>query len=105
MFVPAGGINQSPFGTLMGRPVVPIEQCVSVGTQGDIIFADMSQYLFIDKVAIQSDSSIHVQFPTDETVFRFVYRCDGSPALAAPLTPFKGTGSTVSPFVLLDSRT
>ena len=105
VYLPPGGLSASPFGTLYGRPVVPIEQAATVGDQGDIMFVDMSAYLFIDKGAIKSDSSIHVQFTTDETVFRFVFRCDGQPAMAAPLTPFKGTGDTISSFVLLDERT
>ncbi|NQT41298.1 MAG: phage major capsid protein [Planctomycetes bacterium] len=103
-WLPPGGLSQSPYGTLMGRPVVPIEQCESVGTVGDILFADLSQYLFCDKGTPESASSIHVQFTTDQTVFRFVYRCDGQPAQAAALTPFKGTSDTVSPFVALASR-
>ena len=44
------------------------------------------------------------QFLTDETVFRFVYRCDGQPAIASALTPYKGTGNTLSPFVALATR-
>lgn len=104
VYLPPGGLSASPFGTLYGRPVVPIEQAASVGTQGDIMFVDMSAYLFIDKGTIKSDSSIHVQFTTDETVFRFVFRCDGQPAMASPLTPFKGTGDTISSFVFLDDR-
>lgn len=103
-WMPPGGMSGSPFGTLYGRPVVPIEQCQSLGTVGDIYFADMSQYLFCDKGGVQSDSSIHVAFTTDETCFRFVYRCDGQPALAAALTPFKGTSDTIGPFIALATR-
>ncbi len=104
VFLPPGGLSVSPYGTLMGRPVIPIEQCASVGTVGDIIFADMSQYLFIEGGGVQSDSSIHVAFTTDETVFRFVYRCDGQTAMAKAVTPFKGTGDTVSSFIALATR-
>ncbi len=104
VYLPPGGLSVSPFGTLMGRPVVPIEQCETLGTKGDIVFADMSQYLFADKSTMASDSSIHVRFLFDETVFRFVVRVDGRPAWHAPLTPFKGTAATVSPFITLATR-
>ena len=103
VFMPPGGISSSPYGTLMGRPIMPIEQCQALGTAGDIIFADLSHYYLADKSGIQSDSSIHVQFVTDETAFRFVYRVDGQPKVNSPITPFKGT-ATLSPFVNLATR-
>lgn len=104
MFVPAGGLTQSPFGTLLGRPIVPIEQCATLGTVGDIIFADFSQYVTATKGGIQSASSIHVQFTTDETVYRWVYRADGQPIWNAALTPASGSGNTQSPFITLATR-
>ncbi|MDV2503091.1 MAG: phage major capsid protein [bacterium] len=103
MFVPAGGISQAPLGTLLGRPIVEVEQCATLGTVGDIIGADLSKYKWIDKGAIQAASSIHVQFLTDEMTFRFVWRVNGQPKLNTALTPFKGT-NTVSPFVALATR-
>ena len=39
-------------------------------TSGDIILADLSQYILIDKGGLQSASSIHFKFTTDETAFR-----------------------------------
>ena len=99
-----GGVSQAPYASLFGRPVVPIEQCATLGDQGDIIFADLSNYILIDKGGIQSAMSIHVKFIYDESVFRFVYRVDGQPALASPITPYKGTANTLSPFVTLAAR-
>jgi len=105
VYLPPGGLSQSPYGTLMGRPVVPIEQCQAVGTKGDIYFCDWSQYLFADKGAMQTASSIHVRFVYDESVFRFVYRADGQPAWQTALTPYKGGATATSgPFVALDTR-
>lgn len=103
VYMPPGGMSQAPYGTLYGRPVVPVEQCQTLGDKGDIFFCDWSQYLFSDKGGIQSASSIHVRFIYDETTFRFVYRCDGQPAWNTALTPYKGT-STVGPFVALNAR-
>lgn len=103
VYIPAGGLSEKPYGTLFGRPVVPIEQCSAAGEVGDIILADVGQYLLIDKGGIKSASSIHVRFLYDENVFRFIYRVDGKPIWTKPLTPYKGS-ATVSPFVTLAKR-
>lgn len=103
VYMPAGGLSGQPYGTLFGRPVIPCEQCASLGTVGDIILADLSQYVMIDKGNMQAASSIHVNFQTDQTAFRFVYRCDGQPLWSTYLTPYKGTTSYQSPFVALSS--
>lgn len=102
VYLPPGGVSQSPYATLMGRPVIPLEYCSAVGTVGDIVLADMSGYLMIDK-DVRTDSSIHVAFLTDEVAFRFIYRVDGKPQWKSPMTPFKGT-KTLSPFIALQTR-
>ena len=103
VYMPAGGISGAPYGTLFGRPVIPIEQAATVGDAGDIILADMNQYLMIDKGGVQTASSIHVKFIYAENTFRFIYRCNGQPMWDNVLTPFKGT-NTLSPFVALAAR-
>lgn len=102
IYLPANGVSASPYSTLFGRPVIPVEYCPTLGTVGDIILADLSQMVLIDR-SVQAASSIHVRFIYDESVFRFVYRVDAQPAWAAALTPYKGS-STVSPFVTLATR-
>ena len=102
VYLPPGGLSTAPFGTLMGRPVMPIEFCETLGTEGDIILADLSQYMMIDK-SVQAATSIHVAFLTGEQAFRFVYRCDGQPVDNLPLTPYKGS-ATQSPFITLAVR-
>jgi HK97 family phage major capsid protein len=101
-FMGPGSLPNSPSGSLLGRPVVETEFNPTLGDVGDILLADMSQYVMIDK-DVQAASSIHVQFLTDQVAFRFVYRCDGQPKIAAPLTPYKGAG-TLGPFVALAAR-
>lgn len=103
VYIPAGGLSASPYATILGRPVVPLEQCSQIGHVGDILFADLSQYLLIDKGGMNSAYSIHVRFLYDEGVFRFIYRADGQPTWNKPLTPYKGA-NTISPFVALDAR-
>ena len=103
VYIPAGGLSEKPYGTLFGRPVIPLEQCNAAGEVGDIILADIGQYLLIDKGGVKAASSIHVRFLYDESVFRFIYRVDGKPIWNKPLSPYKGSAS-VSPFVTLAKR-
>lgn len=103
VYIPAGGLSEKPYGTLFGRPVIPLEQCSAAGDIGDIVLADIGQYLLIDKGGVKAASSIHVRFLYDESVFRFIYRVDGKPIWNKPLTPYKGS-SSVSPFVTLAKR-
>ena len=104
IFMPPGGLSQSPYATLMGRPIIPLEQCSTLGTKGDLILASWPHYLAIDKGPMQAASSIHVRFIYDESCFRFVYRFDGEPELASAITPHSGSGNTLSHFVTLQAR-
>jgi len=107
VYMPAGGLSGAPYATMFGRPVLAVEQCQALGTQGDIIFADLNNgYVLAEKGGIKSDMSIHVRFVNDESVFRFVLRVDGQPVRASALTPYKGTAAnSLSHFVTLDART
>jgi hypothetical protein len=42
VYLPPGGLSHAPFGTLMGRPVMPLEFCETLGTEGDIVLADVA---------------------------------------------------------------
>lgn len=103
VFMPPNGLSGSPFGDLMGRPILPIEQAATLGTKGDIMFVDFTQYLLAEKGGIDTASSIHVRFVYDETTLRFVLRIGGLPSWNSALTPYKGT-NTQSPFVALAAR-
>lgn len=93
----------SPYNTLMGRPVIAIEQCQNIGTSGDIILADLQRYFLGVREEGETAISMHVNFLTDEQAFRFVMRVDGHTIDHAPVTPFKGTGTT-SPFLCVAAR-
>lgn len=103
LYLPPGGIADAPYGRLKGRPVIPVEYCQTLGTVGDIILADFSQYGMSDRGTIRTDSSIHVQFLTDQTAFRFIYEIDGQPLWDKYLTPAHGT-NYLAPFVALATR-
>ena len=88
---------------LLGRPAFPTEYCTTVGTVGDIILADWSQYLEGTYKPLESAESLHVRFEYNERTFRFTMRNDGRAWWRAALTP--KNGATLSPFVALSTRT
>ena len=107
VWLPAGGISGAPYDTLMGKPLIWSKHCSTLGTVGDIILADWSQYLVGQKAGQGADgkydTSIHLKFDADQTCFRFVFRIDGQPWWPNYLqTP--NSGSTLSPFVVLATR-
>ncbi|MDL2317668.1 phage major capsid protein [Eubacteriales bacterium OttesenSCG-928-A19] len=103
VFLPAGGLSASPYGHLLGRPLVPLEQSKAVGSVGDIVFADMSQYRMIEKGGLRADTSIHVRFEYGEQAFRFTLRVGGKPIWKRPLKPANGLTER-SPYVALAAR-
>lgn len=104
MFIPAGGLSASPFGTLMGRPIIPTQAVPTLGSKGDIILADLKMYMTVMKAGgVRSDVSIHLWFDYDITAFRFVLRIGGQPWWDAPVDPLSGS-NTLSPFVVLEER-
>lgn len=102
VWMPPTGLSGSPYAMLFGKPVIEVEYAATLGTTGDIMLASLSQYQTINKGGIKAASSIHVQFVTDETAFRFTYRIDGQPTWHSALTPANGS-NTQSPFVVLTS--
>ena len=96
-------MSVAPFGTLKGRPRQTIEFAQTVGTQGDIILADMRQMLTISKGGVMQAVSMHIEFLTDQLALRFIMRLAGQPWEIAPITPYKGT-NTQSNFITLATR-
>ena len=88
---------------IKGRPVIVNEFSSAIGDLGDIVVADFSDYLFWEKAGVQAAKSTELLFMYDESVFRFIYRCDGQTAQASAITPYKGT-NTQSAFVALAAR-
>lgn len=103
VYVPSANPGLGSIGTLKGLPVIPVEQCATVGDLNDIALLDLSQYITANRGGINSAMSIHLKFDYNQTAFRFTYRFDGQPRWASALTPYKGS-NTVSPFVNLAAR-
>lgn len=104
-YLPPGGLSASPYGTLKGRPVVPIEACAAIGDLGDIIFVDFNQYWALTKSGgIQTDTSIHLYFDQALTAFRFIFRVNGQPAWSSTITRQNGSSNELSWAVALQAR-
>ena len=101
---PYAGYTAEGVRTLYGKPIIETEFNASLNTTGDILLADLGEYIVFEKGGIESASSIHVEFLTDQEVFRYIARMDGSANVASALTPANGSNTT-SPFVVLGSAT
>ena len=104
VYVPPGGFSGSPYGLLLGRPVITTEACAAIGDKGDIILASLQGYLTVmKKGGIRAETSIHVEFEKDLIAFRFILRIGGQPWLSGPVARKNGS-NTLSHFITLESR-
>lgn len=106
VYMPPNGLSASPYGTLMGRPVIPTEACETLGDKGDILFVDLAQYLLLLKGGTNPrvDTSMHLWFDQDLTAFKFVLRVGGMPWWSTTLAGRDNANSTYSPYVALEAR-
>lgn len=88
-------------GTIFGIPVLVSEKLPALGTKGDVMLCDFSQYLLGDRQEITIDVSPHVNFLKNQMVWRVVWRGDGQPWLNNTIT-IADNATTVSPFVVLN---
>lgn len=92
VYLPANGLSVEPYATLMGRPVVPLEACNTIGSQGDIILVDLQQYWAVTRGQdVKTDISLHLFFDQGLTAFRFVFRLNGQPAWGTSIAPQHGS--------------
>lgn len=104
VFIPPGGLADSPFGRLMGRPIIFTEACETIGDKGDLILADLTQYMTALKAGgLRLDTSMHLYFDYDAQAFRFTIRVAGAPWWSAPITP-RASATSLSCFVNLAAR-
>jgi HK97 family phage major capsid protein len=102
-YLPPGGLSQKPYASLMGLPVMPIEACQALGTAGDIILTDLTQYLLAMKTSgIRSDVSIHLYFDSGHVAFRFEMRVGGQSYWPSTIARAHGS-NTLSPVIVLNS--
>lgn len=106
VYLPPGGLSSAPFGTILGRPIVFSEACSILGDAGDIIFADLTQYLTSFKTGgVRVDISMHLYFDYDAMAFRFIFRVAGQPWWTKAWTRRDASAQTLSSYVILGART
>lgn len=103
VWMPEGGISGNPYQTILGRPVLFDDNCSAMGSAGDILLCDLSQYMLLTKGSPRQDWSIHVQFLTDQRCFRIVWRVNGAPKANRGIS-IKNSSNKRSPFVTLAAR-
>lgn len=100
---PSSGFREAPGGFLFGRPVKFSEHCKTLGTVGDVVFADMKGYYALRREGTKFASSMHLYFDYATTAFRWTFRLGGQPHLSAAVSPANGS-NTKSHFVVLATR-
>lgn len=100
---PEGGFRDLDYQRILTRPVIFEDYCSAIGSKGDILLIDPSQYILLTKGTARMGWSIHVQWLTDQQCFRMVFRCGGAPKQNAPIT-LANSSNTRSAFVTLAAR-
>ena len=104
VYLPAGSVAGQPFATLFGRPVIVTQHCETIGDLGDIVLANLGQYVTaVKSEGVTASSSIHLWFDQDATAFKFQMRVDGMPWMNDTVSPRDGS-NTMSAFVALAAR-
>jgi HK97 family phage major capsid protein len=108
IYLPQGGgvpaLQGSPYGSLLGRPVMVSQHAEAFSSAGDVQLHDLSYYRTITKAGgIETATSMHLFFDAGATAFRVTFRMDGAPKLKAAISQSKGA-NTLSPFVRLGAR-
>ena len=80
--------------TAFTRPVVVTEACSPLDDVGDIILADLSQYVIGLRRDVRIEIAREAYFATDEIGFRLTIRTDGQPAASSATTLRDGVSTT-----------
>lgn len=100
---PEGGLGGFDAQRVLNKPVLYEDSCAAVGSVGDVLLIDPTQYILLTKGTARQDWSVHVEFLTAQNCFRMIFRCNGAPKVNTPLT-IKNSTKTRSPFITLAAR-
>ena len=97
----------APRGMLLGWPIYFSEKVPALGTKGDLSLVCPDQYGLAERAGLEVGVSEHFYFDTDRIAYRFKKRHDGrslwrAPYIQADNTTTPGSGTKVSPFVVLN---
>ncbi len=96
--------TKSPYGTIMGRPVVVSESCSDYNTVGDIALVAPEGYALVVKSSgLRTDTTIAFGFDASLQSFRATMRLGGQPLLSAPVARKNGS-TTLGHTIILDVR-
>lgn len=102
-YLPPGGLSASPYGMLLGKPVIYTELAAAVGTTGDLLLVDPSSFYGVMKNGgIQNSISTQFKFDLDLTAFKASVRFACKSKLAAVIT--RPDSTTCSNVVALATR-
>ncbi len=87
--------------SLVGIPLILTEKVPALGSMGDIVLADFTQYGIAIRNMVEFEASSHEYFRRNLTSFRAIARLDGQPLWPSAMNLRDGT--QVSPFVALDA--
>jgi HK97 family phage major capsid protein len=102
---PGSQLNQTPYGQLLGLPVIPlIGSMPALGDEGDIILGNLSYYYSIVKAGgMKQAISSHLHFDRDIQAYKFTMRIDGGCPFKAPVKTEFGNYE-MSAFITLEDR-
>lgn len=103
IWMPEGGLADTPYQRILGRPVIYDDNCSALGSKGDVNLWDLQQYMLVKKGSARQDWSMHVEFLTDQMCFRMVLRLNGAPKSNKKIK-LKNTSLERSAFVTLAAR-
>lgn len=101
VYMAPGGLSSAPMGSILGVPIQYTQFCKTLGTEGDVILGNPSQYLAIEKSG-SAEWSKEIYFLYNKSVLRVMYRADGHMWQNKVFTP--ANGNTLSPIVSLETR-
>jgi len=87
---------------ILGKPAIISDKLNTLGTAGDIMLADFTQYAVGVRADVRFDSSQHLYFDSDRIAWRMVLRIDGQPLWDKTFKDPSGRES--APFVTLATR-
>jgi HK97 family phage major capsid protein len=102
---PGSQMNQTPYGLLMGLPVIAmIGSMPALGDEGDIMLGSLSYYYaIIKRGGMKQAVSQHLYFDRDLQAYKFTMRIDGSCPFKSPVTTEFGNYE-MSAFITLADR-
>lgn len=103
IFLPAEGAGGRPRETLYGYPIVYSEHAKALGTVGDIMLANVGEYLIGDATGkTRTDRDIGMKFDYDQVAFRVITYTGGLMPWRSAFTP--QNGDSLAPVIKLATR-